>query len=90
MTEVKYKPDPVLEHALDVLFILNADHEQNCGANAMRRWNSAVGRNNLAYSRKPEERSPRVTKNKGVHCNIQKESRFIRSQIISVARGEVM
>ncbi len=36
MTEVKYKPNPVLEKALDVLFILHADHEQNCGTNAMR------------------------------------------------------
>jgi citrate synthase len=36
MTELKYKPDPVLEHALDVLFILHADHEQNCSTNAMR------------------------------------------------------
>ncbi|MBL7495380.1 citrate synthase [Frankia sp. CNm7] len=35
-TELKYEPDPVLEHALDVLFILHADHEQNCSANAMR------------------------------------------------------
>jgi citrate synthase len=35
-TEVKYRPDPVLERALDVLFILHADHEQNCSANAMR------------------------------------------------------
>lgn len=31
-----YKPNPVVEHALDVLFILHADHEQNCSANAMR------------------------------------------------------
>ena len=36
MTELKYDPDPVLEHALDVLFILHADHEQNCSASAMR------------------------------------------------------
>jgi len=36
MTEVKYKPDPALERALDVLFILHADHEQNCSTNAMR------------------------------------------------------
>lgn len=36
MTEVKYKPHPVLEKAIDVLFILHADHEQNCSANAMR------------------------------------------------------
>ena len=36
MTELKYKPHPVLEHALDVLFILHADHEQNCSTNALR------------------------------------------------------
>jgi citrate synthase len=36
MAEVKYAPNPVLERALDVLFILHADHEQNCGTNAMR------------------------------------------------------
>jgi citrate synthase len=35
-TELQYKPDPVLEHALDVLFTLHADHEQNCSTNAMR------------------------------------------------------
>ncbi len=35
-TELKYEPNPVLERALDVLFILHADHEQNCSANAMR------------------------------------------------------
>jgi citrate synthase len=34
--EVKYKPEPALERALDVLFILHADHEQNCSANAVR------------------------------------------------------
>lgn len=43
MAEVKYKPDPVLERALDVLFILHADHEQNCSANAMRSVGSAHG-----------------------------------------------
>jgi citrate synthase len=36
MTELKYTPNPVLERALDVLFILHADHEQNCSTNAMR------------------------------------------------------
>jgi citrate synthase len=36
MSEPKYDPNPVLERALDVLFILHADHEQNCSANAMR------------------------------------------------------
>jgi citrate synthase len=36
MTELKYQPDPVLERALDVLFILHADHEQNCSTSTMR------------------------------------------------------
>jgi citrate synthase len=36
MTELRYKPEPALEHALDVLFVLHADHEQNCSTNAMR------------------------------------------------------
>ena len=36
MTEIKYRVNPTLERALDVLFILHADHEQNCSANAMR------------------------------------------------------
>lgn len=36
MTEVRHEPDPVLERALDVLFILHADHEQNCSTSAMR------------------------------------------------------
>jgi citrate synthase len=36
MTERHYEVDPVLERALNVLFILHADHEQNCSANAMR------------------------------------------------------
>jgi citrate synthase len=36
MTEPRYRPDPVLEHALDTLFTLHADHEQNCSTSAMR------------------------------------------------------
>src|SRR6266404_3707025 len=40
-TELKYKPNPVLERALSVLFILHADHEQNCSTNAMRSIGSA-------------------------------------------------
>ena len=35
-TERRYTPHPVLERALDVLFILHADHEQNCSTAAMR------------------------------------------------------
>jgi citrate synthase len=36
MTEVKYEPDPRIERALDVLWILHADHEQNCSTAAVR------------------------------------------------------
>jgi len=36
MTELKYQPNPVLVRALDVLFILHADHEQNCSTTTMR------------------------------------------------------
>jgi len=32
----RYRPDPVVERALEVLFILHADHEQNCSTNALR------------------------------------------------------
>jgi citrate synthase len=35
-TEVKYVPNPTLQRALDVLFLLHADHEQNCSTSAMR------------------------------------------------------
>ncbi len=36
MTEAMYEPNPVIERALDVLFILHADHEQNCSTSTMR------------------------------------------------------
>ena len=36
MTELRYKPNPVLEKALDILFTLHADHEQNCSTSTMR------------------------------------------------------
>jgi citrate synthase len=36
IAELRYEPDPRLEHALDVLFILHADHEQNCSTSAVR------------------------------------------------------
>jgi citrate synthase len=36
VAEPRYEPNPVLSHALDVLFILHADHEQNCGTTALR------------------------------------------------------
>ena len=40
-TEPLFRPDPVLERALDVLFILHADHEQNCSTSAMRNIGSS-------------------------------------------------
>jgi citrate synthase len=41
MVEPKYVANPVIARALDILFILHADHEQNCSANAMRSVGSA-------------------------------------------------
>jgi citrate synthase len=41
MTELKYEPNPVIERALDVLFILHADHEQSCSTTTMRCVGSA-------------------------------------------------
>ena len=43
MTESTYEPNPVLERALEVLFILHADHEQNCSTAAMR----SIGSSNV-------------------------------------------
>jgi len=42
MTELKYKPNPVIEKAIDILFILHADHEQNCSTSAMRSVGSSL------------------------------------------------
>jgi citrate synthase len=42
MTELKYKPDPRIERALDVLFILHADHEQNCSTSSVRAIGSSL------------------------------------------------
>src|SRR5450755_2079819 len=41
MVEPKYVANPVLSRALDILFILHADHEQNCSTNAMRSVSSS-------------------------------------------------
>jgi len=43
VAEPQYEANPVLARALDVLFILHADHEQNCGTTAMRTVGSAHG-----------------------------------------------
>ena len=42
MAEPKYRPNPVLARALDILFILHADHEQNCSTNVMRAVGSSL------------------------------------------------
>lgn len=42
MTETKYKPNSVIERAIDILFILHADHEQNCSTSAMRGVGSSL------------------------------------------------
>ena len=57
MTEVKYEPDPRLERALDVLWILHADHEQNCSTAAVR----AVGSSRWIPTRRSRPASPRCT-----------------------------
>ena len=44
MTELKYEPDPRLERALDILFILHADHEQNCSTERGARGRLLAGR----------------------------------------------
>src|SRR5499433_3028324 len=41
-TETRYRPNPTLERALDILFILHADHEQNCSANVVRAVGSSL------------------------------------------------
>ncbi len=41
MVEPRYRPEPILTRALDILFILHADHEQNCSTSAMRAVGSA-------------------------------------------------
>ena len=46
-TELKYRPDPILERALEVLFILHADHEQNCSTSTVRMVGSS-GANRFA------------------------------------------
>ena len=52
MTELKYRPNPVLERALDVLFILHADHEQNCSTTAMRVDRQLARRSLLGHRRR--------------------------------------
>jgi len=50
MVEPKYAANPVIARALDILFILHADHEQNCSANAMRAVGSSLADPYLATS----------------------------------------
>ncbi len=41
MTELKYEPNPIVEKALEILWILHIDHEQNCSTTTMRGIGSA-------------------------------------------------
>ena len=50
MVEPKYSANPILARALDILFILHADHEQNCSANVMRSVGSSQADPFLATS----------------------------------------
>jgi citrate synthase len=50
MVEPKYLANPVIARALDILFILHADHEQNCSTNAMRAVGSSQSDPYLATS----------------------------------------
>ena len=52
MTEVKYQPNQKLERALDVLFILHADHEQNCSTSTMRAHRQLARRSVLGAGRR--------------------------------------
>ena len=57
-TEPKYAANPVLARALEVLFILHADHEQNCSTNAMRAVGSSHADPVLPPPPPPSPRSP--------------------------------
>jgi citrate synthase len=67
MSEIKYEPDPRLSRALDVLFILHADHEQNCSTNAVR----AVGSSQVD----PYSRSPPASRRSTGRCTAARTSR---------------
>ena len=57
VAEPRFEPDPALARALDMLFILHADHEQNCGTTAMRVVGSLARRPVLGHRRRPPPRS---------------------------------
>ena len=56
-TEPRYTTNPVLARALDVLFILHADHEQNCSTNVMRSVGSSQTPIHSSPRRRPRRRS---------------------------------
>ena len=60
-TELKYQPNPVLARALDVLFILHADHEQNCSTSAMRVVGSSEADPSWRRRRRPRRWPVRCT-----------------------------
>ena len=78
MTELKYQPDPRIERALDILFILHADHEQNCSTNAVR----AIGSSLVDPTRPSPAGSPRCTG----HCTAVPTRRSVR-MLRRIGRG---
>ena len=66
-TELKYRPNPTLERALDVLFILHADHEQNCSSTRCAAWE--------ARTSTPIAPSPRPPRRSTARCTAARTSR---------------
>ena len=75
MSEPAYQPDPRLAKALDVLFILHADHEQNCSTNAVRRQEGRRAPDGLRPPRLQELRSSRQTDQEGLRRRIRSHRR---------------
>ena len=78
MTEPKYHANPALSRALDILFILHADHEQNCSANVMR---AVEARRQI-----PTSVSQRQLRRSPVHYMAERMKKFSRCLTRSAAR----
>ena len=87
MSEAKYMPDPVLERAIDVLFILHADHEQNCSANAMRAVGSSRPIRTRRRPRPPRRSTARCTAAPTKKCSACSRRSATRSTSPSSSRS---
>ena len=74
-TELKYRPNPTLERALDILFILHADHEQNCSSTAMRGVGSShvdpYSRDRRGHRRALRPAARRRERSKSCACSLE-------------------